>query len=63
MIRLIPVEAAAVDDEYLLLTKQIECKLFIVCNVEPCSFNLWGYVKCCLLLSCRNLLAYTLIAA
>lgn len=54
MIRLIPVEAAAVDYEYLLLTKQIECKLLIVCDVEPCSINLWEYVKCCLWLNCRN---------
>ena len=40
MIRLFPVEAAAVDQKDLLIPEQIKGKLFVVCDIEPFYIDL-----------------------
>ena len=45
MIRLSPVEAAAVDDQKFFVAQQIESKFFVVCDIELFRVNFREHVE------------------
>ena len=45
MIRILPVKSTSMNDQDLFLTKQIQSKLFIICNVKLLCINLREDIK------------------
>ena len=45
MIRILPVKSTSMNDQDLFLTKQIQSKLLIICNVKLLRINLWEDIK------------------
>lgn len=54
MVRLFPVEAAAMNKKYLLLTEKIKHELLVICDVETLCVYLWEDIECRLRLYSRQ---------
>ena len=54
MVRLFPVETAAMNKKYLLLTEKIKHELLVICDVETLCGYLWEDIECRLRLYSRQ---------
>ena len=54
MVRLLPVETAAMNKKYLLFTEKIKHELLVICDVETLCVYLWEDLECRLRLYSRQ---------
>ena len=54
MIRLMPVKSTSLNDQDLLVTKQIKSKFLIIHNIEFLRINLREHIKCSLRFYCAD---------